>query len=61
MGCWRALSPKLGRYKMVVASELPIDTGATVGEMEQINQSILKFREDEPYAEIYLKWFDENP
>lgn len=61
MDCWRVLSPKLGRGKMVVALELPIYTGATVGELEQINQSILKFREDEPYAEIYLKWFGENP
>lgn len=29
--------------------------------IEQINQSILKFREDGTYAEIYLKWFGENP
>ena len=29
MGCWRILSPKLGRGKMVAASELLIDTGAT--------------------------------
>ena len=55
MGCWRVLSPKLGRGKMVAASELPIDTGATAVEMAQINKSILKFCEDEPYAEIYLK------
>ena len=35
MGCWRVLSPKLGRGKMVAASELPIDTGATAVEMAQ--------------------------
>jgi len=32
VGCWRVLSPKLGRGKMVAASELPIDTGATAVE-----------------------------
>ena len=109
MGCWRVLSPKLGRGKMVAASELLIDTGATAvkngdldavvfhspilvyyvltdgaafGQLaaptfqyesdgtalpsdskwiEPINQSILKIHEDSTYAEIYLKWFDENP
>ena len=29
--------------------------------IEPINQSILKFREDGTYAEIYLKWFGESP
>lgn len=50
MGCWRVLSPKLGRGKMVAASELLIDTGATAVENGDLDAVVF----DSPILAYYV-------